>query len=190
MAENINDTFSGYQVEVKVPPISLSPHMRKIYLKEMAESTPQELRFKCIIAEATNTAFGAGGHSEDYADFQVGKKTFRVNPKAKAQFGRNYDGTPYLTIGLIETAHPEASRYRLTWVGDSIPHVMKEMAVAHDRGDNVVSKMVPLPLDTAELKISKPTVDKRPQGRETNIRKNANKGPTPRLHARICEQDL
>lgn len=186
--------FDGYEITVSVRPIRLTAHQGSIVRKAIAEETPQELRYRCLVAEAVNESFGGASKPDEYSDVQVGKRTFRLNPKAKAQFGVNHDSQAYLTVGVIDHSVAEPVRYRLTWLGDAIPHVFKELAVAHDSGVSTPGRRVALSLDTAEVHILGEKNGKKKTDRRRNHDTGPDGKPYPRAprrhHRRVCDTDL
>lgn len=188
-----NHLFDGYEIDVSVRPHRLTPHQKTIVAKAIAENTPQELRFRCLVAEAVNDAFGGAAKPDEYADIKIGKRVFRLNPKAKAQFGVDHDGRAYLTVGVVDHSTPELVRYRMTWRGDAVPHVFKELAVAHDSGSSTPGRRVHLPLDTAEVHILGEKNGKRHDPRtnhDTGPDGNPYPRPPRRHHRRVCAADL
>jgi hypothetical protein len=115
---------------------------------------------------------------------------FLLNPKAKAQFGVTYHGDTYLTVGLLEQTASGTLKYRLTWKGENVPQQFKELAVAHDEGQNTTGCVVELPLGAAQVREI--------QGGANGHRSRHDIGPggTPypradrRKHRRVCAADL
>jgi len=116
---------------------------RAVFKKALADGVGAQngLRFQCRIAQDANEAFA---HAE------IGGEMWHLNPKLKAQFGRNSKGHPYLTVGLISDADP-SRRYRLTWEGEQVPTKMIDVAVKHDSGEKVGRATVGLRLDNAQI---------------------------------------
>lgn len=143
----------------------------------------QELRFVCRIAQDANEAF------EIIED--ANGNVWTINPKAKAQFGRNQKGLAYLTVGLINEATDE--RVRLTWEGDAVPSKMKEVAVKHDEGKRVGATRIRLRLEDADSKIirDRRTEEDKRVGREyARSVRSGERSSTPRNHGRLCRDDL
>lgn len=189
------ELFDGYQIEVPVQAHRLTPHQQAVVRRAIAQDTPQELRFRCLVAEAVNDAFGGTGKPEEYADIQIGDRLFRLNPKAKAQFGVDHDGHPYLTVGLIDlTVADKPVRYRMTWRGDDVPHTFKRLAVAHDSGASTPTRRVRLALDTATVHIlgEKDGSKRNDPRRNHDTAPDGNPYPRPprRNHLRVCVDDL
>ena len=141
----------------------------------------QELRFTCRIAQDVNETF-------ERVDLPDGTH-LTLNPKAKAQFGRNKDGQAYLTVGVTWSGNGLA--YRLRWVGDKVPRKMQEVAVKHDEGRAV--RPVAIALDFADANIAPVRHDVKADGTRAPRRTPAKTGPhltTRRTHARLCATDL
>lgn len=179
--------FEGYRVPVKIPGQHMSPHHRELVRKALqGGDTNAALRFRCLIAEATNEALGG---AEDLID--IGGRDYCLNPKSKSQFGKDQAGVAFLTTGLIDLK--EGTRYRLTWTGTDIPHIMKELAVAHDEGRNVAGRTVMLSLSTASVHVLGEK-----NGKKNDPRRNHDTAPNGkpyvrrprRHHSRICADDL
>lgn len=138
-----------------------------------------QLRFVCRIATDANENFSRVELSDG--------RVFTLNPKGKAQFGRNSSGRAFLTVGVIEESTGE--RYRLHWEGDNVPRKMQEVAVKHDEGRTV--RPTTVRLNMAHAKVWK-------LGKKSDTRKRhdvARTGqPYPRkpqrTHSRLCSADL
>lgn len=158
---------------------------QKLMQKGMDEGmgASQELRFVCRIAQDANEAFEIIEDAEG--------NVWTINPKAKAQFGRNSRGLAYLTVGLINEATDE--RVRLTWEGDAVPSKMKEVAVKHDEGKRVAATRIRLRLQDADRKVlhDRRTDEEKQAGREyiRSVRAGE-RTATPRNHGRLCRDDL
>lgn len=138
----------------------------------------QQLRFVCRIATDANEVFSI---------LETSEGVFMLNPKSKAQFGRNANGNAYLTVGLVgETGE----RYRLQWEGDAVPSKMKEVAVKHDEGKKVRAVTVRLDLSKAQVwKLGETAPRKRTRNDVTADGKPYPR-PQRRNHDRLCSADL
>lgn len=184
-----NDIFEGaLDIDISAQQIATAAQRRLIH-DAFGDGTdvPQEVRFACRIAIDVNEAIKGGLEFED-------GRSFEPNPKARAQFGKNKRGLPYLTFGLIDSA--TAARYTLTWEGTSVPIKMVRTAIAHDEGRTVKATTVELAFDRAKVH---ETGNKNGKGSaKRDSRPNHDTGPdgepyprAPRRHhSRLCRSDL
>jgi hypothetical protein len=179
-------TFSGI-LDIIVPEqVGLTGAQRKLIRDSFGDGQdlPSKVRFSCAIAEAVNDTVKDG--------ILIAGTVYMPNPKARAQFGKNKRGHPYLTIGLVD---PEGdARYTLTWQGDAVPVQMAVIALKHDQGKRAETIGIPLPLDAAKVH---PTGNKDGR-RKPDLRRNhdADKNGQPyvraprRNHNRLCDDDV
>lgn len=141
----------------------------------------QELRFTCRIAQDVNEAFEKVGLDDG--------STLTLNPKGKAQFGRNAKGNPYLTVGVIWDG--DGAPYRVHWEGAAVPLKMQRTAVRHDEGKKVARTQVSV--DLSKATITPVRHDLQHDGTKAP-RKPAKTGPKltrrSRNHDRLCRADL
>lgn len=173
----------------------LSPWQRQIIRRNSRNMSPQELRYKCMVAEATNIALNGGVHGtkvEDYGIYEANGKRFRLNHRCKSQFAMDSKSVPFLTTSLIDIDTEQ--RWRFTWRGSEQLHLLMEAAVAHDKTENFPVQMATLNFSEAEVHI---VGEKNGKPRD-DIRPNHDTGkdgqPYPRRprrhHRRVCEEDL
>jgi hypothetical protein len=172
-------------VDVQIKGQEARPKWERKLLSEAltnGHGASNELRFACRIAQDADAAF-------EEIELEDGTK-LTLNPKGKAQFGRNKQGQPFLTVGVIWSGNGQS--YRLQWVGDKVPLKMQQVAVAHDEGRKVSSTRVRLKLDAASFTPVRHdtkadgTLLPRPK---RAYRKLSERGPG-RTFARLCAEDL
>lgn len=184
---NINGMFEGVlDVDIEAQQIVTRAQRRLIHdAFGDGVDVAQEVRFACRIATDVNKAI------ENGIEFDNGK-TFVPNPKARAQFGKNKRGKPYLTFGLVDVDSGE--RFTLTWEGAAVPLSMVRAAIAHDEGRNVKASTVELPFESAKVhetgnKYGRKKPDPRPN-HDTDADGNPYPRPKRRQHSRMCRSDL
>ena len=134
-------------VGFKVAGQKADPKWKQTMLKEMIKlgTAPTEaLRFQCRIATDARENF----EKIELADGE----TLTLHPKARPQFGKNRDGKAFLTATMIYSG--DGKSYRLSWVGESVPRKMQEVAVKHDQGLAVRAATIPLDLANAKVTLS------------------------------------
>lgn len=161
---------------------ALPPWQRRIIRDALnnGEDASQDLKFGCRIALDVNEAF------------ENLEGVFTLNPKAKAQFGKNAQGLPYLTVGIINRSSGE--KLRLHWEGDAVPRRMIQVAVKHDEGLAVRTAKVKLDLSRAQIwqlgaKDGRVRKDDRTR-HDTNSTGLPYSRPVRRTHRRMCRDDL
>lgn len=146
----------------------------------------QSLRKTCRIAEDMNAALADG--------IVVGDRLYGLNPRNKSQFGRNREGDPFLTTGVVDAE--TGQRLTLTWSGVNVPLRMVEAAVKHDAGKRIGERVVPLDFGMA---VVHETGNKDGNGRakrdgRRNHDTDKNGKPYPRKprpnHNRLCATDI
>ncbi|GLU88892.1 hypothetical protein [Agromyces sp. NBRC 114283] len=173
--------LSGY-VRVRIKPQEARPRwMQKALQKalEGGQGAPNELRFACRIAQDVNDTF----ESVELGD---GTK-LTLNPKGKAQFGRNAKGHPYLTVGVIWSEN--GAPYRLHWEAEGVPLKMQQVAVKHDEGRKVGATTVALKFSDAVVARVRHDLDKKGRALPRKPHRGGSSYP-PRSHDRICAADL
>lgn len=167
-------------VPFKIKGQAAKPKWEQDMLRKMlsdGEGASNQLRFVCRIATDAN---------QNFRRVSIRRRVFVLNPKAKAQFGRNANGYAFLTVGLID--EKTGDRYRLHWEGDNVPRKMQEVAVRHDEGKSVRPTTVKLDLEHAKVwRLNADTRERHdvdPQGAPHR------RPPVKRVHSRLCSADL
>jgi hypothetical protein len=144
----------------------------------------QSQRFQCHMADAANMSIQDGLLSDN------GDCLWMPNPKVRAQFGKNDDGEPYLTFGLVDL---DGRRITLTWAGIRIPRRMLKIAVAHDDLKAVRGANIRLALSAAtvhETGAKAGTRRDRRKNHDTAPNGKPYVRPARRHHKRVCASDL
>jgi len=195
MSTKIDRLFGGNAIELRVRGTRHSPAQAEAIRKTIAEEPPQKLRYNCVIAEAMNESLNGGphgSHADEYGDYEIGGRIFRLNPKGRSQFGMTAHSEPYLTTSLVDTA--TGTRYKFTWRGEAVPRALQATAVAHDLGQDTKTITHLLCFDDAEKHVVGAKHGPRAKDRRRNHDTAKNGKPYPRRprrhHRRICSKDL
>jgi len=174
------------KVTLKVPRHEALPKWQQNALATAikdGKGASNDLRFTCLIANVANEAF-------EHLVLPDGER-LTLNPKAKAQFGRNHQGNAFLTVGLVRES---GERIRLHWEGEAVPQAAKVAAVKHDSGKLVQAKDITFDLSKATVwKLGEKGGVKRNDRRKNH---DTNKTGKPyarkprRNHDRLCSTDL
>lgn len=193
----LTDLFKGQAILLEIEATRHSPAQREAIKKSISEEPPQKLRYNCLVADAMNRALMGGEngtHVDDYQTLKIGEHTYRLNPRARSQFGMDAHGVPYLTTSLVNVETDV--RYAFTWRGDNVPEALKTLAVKHDQGKNTKAHAEILELDNAEIHIIGDKYPGQAERAERDRARRRNHDPKAalraprRTHRRICEADL
>lgn len=131
------------------------------------------LRFTCRVAQDMNKTL-----EEQLPD------GWTPNRSARAQFGKDFEGKPYLTVGVVDNNN---EAWRIRWTGKAIPRKLAEVAVKHDTGSAVRATVVPMPVTSAQvIKVKR---DQRVNHDTDKTGRQYSRRPR-RTHNRICAADL